>query len=165
MRFCLILFSTISAFLTLACSDSQEDKTPYLAIEQKTVNFTETASSSDIQIKTNDSHWTTTVQGDAGTWLKTQCRGSILQISVSANEEMEKRHGEIKVTAGKLSEIIVVEQLGMAPALLLSPDMFTVAAGGGEVSLEVTANVEYDISIPADATWIKPVADTRAAEW
>lgn len=153
----------LSAFLTLACSDSQEDKTPHLTIEQKTVNFAETASSSDIQIKTNDGHWTATVQGDAGTWLKTQCRGFLLQISVSANEEMEKRHGEIKVTAGKLSEIIVVEQLGMAPALLLSPDMFTVAAGGGEVSLEVTANVEYDISIPADATWIKPMADTRAA--
>lgn len=155
---------TISVFLTPACSDKPEDEALSLIIGQKTVNFAETASSSDIQIKTNDSHWTATVQGDAATWLKTQGRGSILQISVSANEEMEKRRGEIKVTAGRLSEIIVVEQLGMAPALLLSSEMFTVAASGGEINLEVTANVEYDISIPADAAWIKPMADTRAVE-
>lgn len=164
MRLHLFFLLTISVFLTPACSDKPEDEALSLIIEQKTVNFAETASSSDIQIKTNDSHWTATVQGDAATWLKTQGRGSILQISVSANEEMEKRRGEIKVTAGRLSEIIVVEQLGMAPALLLSSEMFTVAASGGEINLEVTANVEYDISIPADAAWIKPMADTRAAE-
>lgn len=164
MKLRLIFLLTVSAFLMLTCSDKSEDDMLFLTIKQKTVNFSEAASSSDIQIQTNDSYWTATVQKDAETWLKTLSRGSILQISVSANPEMEKRRGEIKVTAGKLSEIIVVEQLGMAPALLLSSEMFTIAADGGEMKLEVTANIEYDISIPTDATWIKPLTNTRAVE-
>lgn len=164
MKLRLIFLLTVSAFLMLTCSDKSEDDMLFLTIKQKTVNFSEAASSSDIQIKTNDNYWTATVQKDAETWLKTLSRGSILQISVSANPEMEKRRGEIKVTAGKLSEIIVVEQLGMAPALLLSSEMFTIAADGGEMKLEVTANIEYDISIPTDVTWIKPLTNTRAVE-
>lgn len=121
MKLRLIFLLTVSAFLMLTCSDKSEDDMLFLTIKQKTVNFSEAASSSDIQIQTNDSYWTATVQKDAETWLKTLSRGSILQISVSANPEMEKRRGEIKVTAGKLSEIIVVEQLGMLPPYYFLP--------------------------------------------
>lgn len=103
-----IFLLTYIRFLMLTCSDKSEDDMLFLTIKQKTVNFSRNSFLIVIQIQTNDSYWTATVQKDAETWLKTLSRGSILQINIY-NPGNGETPWKIKVTAGKLSEIIVVD--------------------------------------------------------
>ncbi len=164
-----IFFSLLPFFfcnLLSACSDKENEIPTFLTIDQKTVNFNADIASRDIPVKTSIDTWEISVQGEAGSWLEAGRNGSLLRISVTANKEMDMRQGEIKVIAGSLSETIIVKQLGLAPAILVSSDVYTMPQEGGDVVLEITSNVEYDIIIPIDAAWFKtkPQPDTRATE-
>lgn len=151
---------------TFSCSEKIEDNIPpFLTIEpSKTVNFTDAASTKDITVKTNAQSWTADVQGDAKTWLEVRTHGSSLSIVVPKNKEEGSRKGEIKIVAGTLSETITVEQMGSVPTILVSSSTYSLPATGGAITFEITANVEYDIIVDPEATWLAPVEGTRAAD-
>lgn len=159
--FFLLVASTLWMF---SCSEKPEDTVPFLIIDAKTVNFNADPSSREVPVETNIDKWTATVQGDARSWLEAMPKSSSLHISVSRNEHQEVRKGEIKVMADNFSETVVVEQLGMEPVILLSEETFTLPANGGYIKLEITSNTEYNIVIPADATWIKARPEIRSGE-
>ena len=81
-----------------------------------------------------------------------------LMLAVEQSEEAEIRKTEVKVGAGRAQYTITVRQLGYGPAILVS-DM-TVPASGGEVTLQVTANIDYEVGRPVldsndEAEWIE----------
>ena len=157
-------FFITATSISSACSDKYAEMPLSLTIEEKTVNFETIASSREILVKTNIEDWTTTVQGDAVSWLEARRYGSTLRITANENKGWDTRRGEIKVAAGNLSETIIVEQLGVAPAILLSAEAFTVEANGGEMAIEIISNVDYDIIVPTDISWIEVHTTGRSSE-
>lgn len=155
---------TVCSSLLLSCKDGQENIPPFLTIDNKTVNFTDAPGTENIPVKTSVERWMAAVQGDATSWIVTQRSGSNLRITVTENPLMDTRSGQIKVSAGNLSETVTVQQMGKEPTILVSAERFDINSDAGEITLEVTSNIDYAISIPADATWIKQKPETRAGE-
>ena len=147
---CIILLLTSSL---IGCKE--KDTPSFLTIEEKKVNLLATPCSKEVIVKTNIDNWTFSVQQESKGWLTAKKQGSLLTISVSENTEMEPRKGSIQVSGGSFSETIIVEQLGQAPAILTSSDIYTLPPEGGEINLGITSNIDYDVVIPADAPWIK----------
>lgn len=137
-----------------SCSDKDEKVPPFLTIDNKTLNFSSDATSRVIDVKTSIDQWQASVGSSASSWLSTSKQGSKLRISLTENTEQDSRKGTITVTAGTLSEIIEVEQMGVAPAILVGSEIYTVSSDGESINLEITSNIEYDIIIPSDADWI-----------
>lgn len=161
----LIRFLFVSVLVTLALTACKDEDTPsFLTVDTKMVNFSYTASTQDIPVKTNVENWSVSVQENAQTWIEVSPRGSSLKIIVAENKGFGSRRGEITVIADNLSETIVVEQLGREPDILLSSEVFTLSADGGELLLEITSNVEYDIEIPTETTWITIDPELRSTE-
>lgn len=162
--FLFILF--IIGIMTFSCSDKEEDIPPFLTVEPKTISLSDAATTKDILIKTNAASWTADVKNDANTWLKTSSNQNLLRIIIAENKGESSRKGEIKITAGNLSETIVVEQMGSAPAILVSSNFYSLPVNGGDILFDITSNIEYDILVPADASWLtpKPQKETRATD-
>lgn len=137
-----------------ACSDKDESVTPFLTIDNKILNFSSEATSKDIDIKTSVEQWQASIEGSASSWLSTSRQGSKLKISLTENTNQDSRKGTINVTAGTLSETIEIEQMGIAPAILLGSEIYTVKADGESINIEITSNIEYEIIVPSDVDWI-----------
>lgn len=136
------------------CSDKDENVPPFLTIDTKTLNFSSDATSRDVPIKTSIEQWQATVSSNASSWLSATRQGSQLKVSLTQNNDQDSRKGTITVTAGSLTETIDVEQMGVAPAILLGSEIYTVNADGEAIDIEVTSNIEYEIIIPSDVNWI-----------
>ena len=142
-----------------ACDDKETAAPPFLTVDSESVNFLADGKKEEVTIKTNVEDWTATVDPAASSWitvkkLESQLVGSSLTIEVSKNDNTDSRKGEIIVTANSVTKKIVVEQLGQAPAILVSSYKFPVDFLGGTIKFEVTSNIDYEIDIPKDATWI-----------
>lgn len=146
-------------FSLLGCKEKMPSaEATQLQILQKEVNFKEGASAINISIKANK---ICTVSSSAA-WCKAVVKGRILTVSVSENTEKGVRSAELTVRSEEKSETVSVKQLGWGKKILLSPSSITVPAVGGNYSLTVTANVEYEIKIDND--WISAELATKAHE-
>ncbi len=81
---------------------------------------------------------------------------STTSFAADANPQTTTRTGHITFTLGQLSETLTVYQKG-GRTLVLSDKEINIGAAGGNISLQVTANVYFDIIGP-DAGWIEAVA-------
>ena len=84
-----------------------------------------------------------------------------LQLLVEESNEAEIRSTSVKVGGGNTEYTINVRQLGYGPAILVND--LSVPAAGGEVSLEITANIGYTVGAPRldandEADWISRTA-------
>ena len=160
--FPLILF--VVGMIAFSCSDKEETVPPFLTVDTETVNLTNEATTKEITVKTSAQSWSATVQGDAGSWLQVKQSGSKLVITATANEESGTRKGEIRVTAGKLSETVTGEQMGIEPVILLAPEIHTMSDDGETFILEVTSNIEYEATIADNVTWLTLEPGTRSTD-
>ena len=93
--------------------------------------------------------------GDAG--------NSSILVSVKENTTGEERSASIVVKSGSLQKIVKVAQK-QNDALTVTSSKFEVKAEGGEVEIEVKANIDYDYTIEESAkSWVK-YKTTRAME-
>lgn len=81
--------------------------------------------------------------------------------TVAANEEYEKREGEIYIKSGDKVETVKVYQAGGA-ILVLSKNEVNVSDKGETISVDIKSNIEYGIQMP-DVDWINNVDNSRAA--
>lgn len=160
----LSIFILLLGLLFVSCKDAQDNTPPFLTIAQKTVNFSSESATSDVVVKSSADSWTPNVKPDAQSWLSAKKAGSKLSITVTQNSGSETRKGEISIFAGQLSETVTVEQLGREPAILVSPEIYTMADDGGEFLLEITSNIEYEVTIPDADTWLKQLAAPRSSD-
>ena len=90
-----------------------------------------------------------------------------IRISVSKNTLDETRKGKVKVTqdiAGTtLSKELEVNQLGADPDILIEYAQDEIPFEGGELVVNVTANIDWDVAIDTATKWIKikPEAITK----
>ena len=81
--------------------------------------------------------------------------------SVAANEEYEKREGEIFFKKGEHIETVRVYQAGGA-VIVLTKEKYEVSDKGETITVEIKSNVEYGIKMP-QVDWIYDEASVRGA--
>lgn len=83
-------------------------------------------------------------------------------ITIDENNSYDVRTADIIFSADEMTRNLTIEQ-GSRHAVMLPAEskLVEVAAAGKTLDLEVWANVDYDIIIPADCDWIK-LADSKA---
>lgn len=149
-----LFYFLIIAFI--ACSDSETKEPPFLKIDTNSIGMGTAAGEQTISIKTNIENWSVAVNPDASSWLSVSRQGNNLTIKVAENSDADVRKGEIILSGNGLTETIVVEQLGVKPAIIVNSEIYTLESDGGEINLEILSNIEYEIVIPEDVLWIKP---------
>lgn len=82
---------------------------------------------------------------------------STLTFLVMENEDVNNRRGYITVKGATKEETVEIFQKGIIPSLVLSGNEIEVAVEGGEVTVDVTSNVDIAVEIPADCDWMESV--------
>ena len=110
-----------------------------------------------------NSDWTITNESE---WCKTtvnQGNGdSKIIVTVGVYSEMEDRNTNLTVKAGNITKVLTVTQKD-GDAIILSKDKFDIPEEGGNVTVEVKSNIQYEVSIPSQfQNWIKHEPETKA---
>ena len=153
-------FKTLTAFaaglLVLACTPTV---IPELSLSDLAANFEATGALEKTVSVTSNVDWTVscpdawvTVSPSSGTGNGT------FKISVQENKAFEARTSTVTVKAGDKSSTVKVSQLGLTPSILVAPATLEVDAAGGTVSVDVTSNSPWTVSVPADGSWAAPDA-------
>lgn len=175
IKFTLQIVAVIIAVISLCGCSSDDPITPEVTISngstdyfteamdfpsyggKKILNFTSnvkwTLRASETQ---NNSNWCTISQseGDAGSYN--------IIITVGENAGYDDRNVVLVLTAGELKKNVIINQK-QKNALTLTTSRFEVGAEGGMIDVEIKANVDYKIEIPAECqNWITQASKTRA---
>ena len=150
------LTSFVAGLLVLACTPTV---IPELTLSDLAANFEATGALEKRIIVISNVDWTVscpdawvTVFPAAGTG-----NGSF-KITVAANDKFEARSSTVTVKAGDKTASIRVSQLSLTPSILVSPATLEADAAGGDLSVDVTANSPWTVSVPADGSWAAPDA-------
>lgn len=146
------LFITSILFLT-NCSKNIEE-TPYLTVDKKTVGYKASGGIESVAVKTNIKNWTAIAETNAKSWITLSKNNQGLQIRAAKNDETDAREAKIHIEGNSISEEILVKQMGQNPSIIVSEKSFNVSSSGGEISLKITSNVTYEITIPTNANWL-----------
>ena len=117
---------------------------------------------------TTNKDWTVTVAATTGgaTWCTASpASGSqgdaTVKFSVKENTDYDDRSVSVTIKAGTATKTFTINQKG-ADALLVTTKKYEVAQEGGEIEVEVQANIDYEMEISETAkSWISE-ASTRA---
>lgn len=98
------------------------------------------------------------VSQNAKDWIvPTKTKGlttSVLNFNVLANDDTAKREGQITVTSSAGQEVVKVYQEGATPTVVLSQNLYQVAAAGGQIRVDVQSNVDVTLDLPSDCVWV-----------
>ena len=136
---------------------SSENLNPVLSQEGGTVSisFTTTSDWTASLVNTRAESWIT-VTPPSGSKGKNE-----ITITTTANETYDERNATIVLKCGTVSKNIVVTQK-QKDALTVTSSKYEVDSKGGNISVEVKANINFEVEVKAD--WIKQVksSNTRA---
>ena len=83
-------------------------------------------------------------------------------VTVGVYSEMEDRNTNLTIKAGNITKVLTVTQKD-GDAIILSKDKFDIPEEGGNVTVEVKSNIQYEVSIPSQfQNWIKHEPETKA---
>ena len=110
-----------------------------------------------------NSDWTITNESE---WCKTTVNqgngNSKIIVTVGVYSEMEDRNTNLTIKAGNITKVLTVTQKD-GDAIILSKDKFDIPEEGGNVTVEVKSNIQYEVSIPSQfQNWIKHEPETKA---
>ena len=110
-----------------------------------------------------NSDWTITNESE---WCKTTVNqgngNSKIIVTVGVYNEMEDRNTNLTIKAGNITKVLTVTQKD-GDAIILSKDKFDIPEEGGNVTVEVKSNIQYEVSIPSQfQNWIKHEPETKA---
>ncbi len=158
--------------LLIACSDNKVDEQDTTtinlppeteAIFEKGVNFTEASGSQQLSFTaTGDWNITTAETRSGETWYRVHPSSggagkADVSILVEENTGYDNRSVAITINAGSFKKTLMVSQK-QKNALTITSDRLEVEQKGGQISIEVKANVEYRTVVASDCqSWIVPV--------
>ena len=168
-RFLLYLLTAVSI---VACSEGEPadngsdngggntPTTPTITLNKSSVSFDELADEESISFSTT-ADWIAEIVNDrADGWLSvTPQSGSAgdasITIKAKENDTPDERNASVRIKAGSASKTISVSQK-QKDALTVTASKFEVEAEGGEVKIEVKANIDFEYAIDESAKeWIK----------
>lgn len=164
--------------ITTTANDTPDDRSASIIIKvgsvQKTINvsqkqkdaLTVTSSKFDleaeggevkIEVKANiDFQYT--IDEKAKAWITESSsralKTSTLTFKVAENEETEKREAVIIISSGSFKETVNIYQSGATPSIILTKNEYVVASAGDTIAVEVKSNVNVEVELPAEASWI-----------
>ena len=166
-RFLLYLL-TIAAFV--ACSKGEDEgndnsePTPEkpkteIKIDTSTSDFTTEGGDNTISFTTNEAWTAQVINSRADDWCKIHptsgaAGNATITVTTTPNDTPDDRTASIIIKAGAVSKTVTVSQK-QKDALTITASKFEVAAAGGEVAIEVKANIDFEYVIDDDAKeWI-----------
>lgn len=157
-----IILSWVIGLQLIACSKSEE-LPDTLELKLESIDFKSNSNLEKVVgVSSTDLDWQPSVETSGASWcqVKKQSNSSLL-ITLQENTNKEIRETTVFVKARTLSKTIKVRQLGIEPAILVSPSIFTVKSVGSTIDFTITSNIDFSISTPE---WVSPNAKTRADE-
>lgn len=152
-----------SASINFVCGDVKRTITVMqkqkdgLLVTSKRLDVDQPGGRITVEVKANVS-FDYAVSDNAKSWIRPvgtkALTTSVLSFDVAANETVEKREGEIVVTASTGSEVVKVYQAGETPTLILSQNRYELTSEASEITVEVQHNVNVEMEIPTDCDWI-----------
>ena len=155
----IVLFLTVAlAALAFSCQKPVVEPVVYLTSSPLVTVPTEgdvvsiTFTSNAAWTAKTDQSWITVspASGEAG-------ENITIKASALKNDTNDSREATVTITAGSLlSEVVVIQ--AQLDAMNLATTEFTVDAAGGTVEIPVSANVDYEISVPDAIDWVQVVS-------
>ena len=172
-------FYTLFAILAfVACSESDVDnggnngggqtppKQPEITLSTAAADFSTDGGSNVITFTSSEAWTAQVVNSRADEWCSIEptsgpAGSAKITVTTTANDTPDDRTASIIIKAGTASKTINVSQK-QKDALTVTSSKFEVSAEGGEVSIEVKANIDFEYAIEESATnWVEYKA-TRA---
>lgn len=147
-------------FLLSGCSDNEAMADPVLSLEESILACSQNAGQYEVGVECNG-EWNASVSAEASAWCRVSNGGNVLVVNIDANTDLELRSTEVTVTFGPLIEKLTVRQLGESPDILFEKERQDLDYGDTLVTVKVVSNVDYEVVVPQDASWIVPVADAN----
>ena len=159
-------------FAFVACTKSSDDGTndnptskpdkpkEEITLSTTSSNFTTEGGESKITFTTNEAWTAEVINTRADGWCTVNptsgaAGNATITISTEPNDTPDDRTATIKIKAGTASKTIAVSQK-QKDALTVTSSKFEVGAEGGEVKIEVKANIDFEYAIDESAKdWIK----------
>ena len=146
------LTAFVAGLLVLACTPTV---IPELSLSDLAANFEASGSLEKSIGVTSNVDWTVSCPDAWVTVSPTSGTGNgSFKITVMANDKFEARSSTVTVKAGDKTASVRVSQLSLTPSILVNPTTLEVDANGGDVSVDVTANSPWTVTIPEDCGWI-----------
>lgn len=175
-----------SITLTATASDVYDDRNTVITVKagDKTETFTVTQKYAEallvtknkfdipqeggdftIEIQSNISY-EIQIDSDSQSWISEVPQSKALTTYthtyyVSANPNTANREGDITIIGDNGKEEVVNIFQAQIDELVLSETEFTVPGEGGEISVYLRANVDYEIIIPEEITWVEQLSSER----
>jgi len=145
------IINLLSVFCFIAVIATSCEKEPILEVSQSSFTISDQGSSQTISFSTNKD-WSASVSG--GTWCTINpASGSSevksITVTVAANDTYDDRSATITIKAEDLTKVITISQ-PKNKAILLTKDRYEVGPAGGSISVELRANIEYDVTVPTE---------------
>ena len=145
-----------AGLLALSCTKPMET---VLSLSDLAANFEASGALEKTVSVTSNYDWTVscpdawvTVSPASGTGNGT------FRITAAENKSFETRSSTVTVKANDKTATVKVSQLALTPSILVSPATLEVEAAGGAVSVDITSNAPWTITVPADGSWAAPDA-------
>lgn len=171
------LFCMLAIVAIVSCIEKEEEgnsnPTPSrpeteIRNETATVDFATEGGSYTISFSSTEAWSAAVVNSRADEWVSIyptegEAGDATITVTTQPNDTPDDRSATIVIKAGTVSENIVVSQK-QKDALTVTASKFEVAADGGEINVEVKANISFEYTIEETAKgWVKDDA-TRALE-
>ena len=156
-------YLTLVVLLMAACSDkSDELGGGVLEPAEKSLVFPQKGGTRRVAVKTGGQEWNVKISETAKDWCSAQALGDAFEVTVEENNAPKSRNTRLALNSDGLTAEVEVKQMGSEPMIELGQKSITLDGDKNSFSIEVGANVPYDIVIEDDWVWHKETPDTRA---
>ena len=156
-------FSTRSSEVVVTANDKRATvKVSQLSLEPSILLNTgsvevEAAGKSVVVEVTSNAPWTVAIPSDC-TWITADVKegkgNGKVTFTVGANEAFTARSADITFTALDKNASVKINQAALTPSLTINPGSFEIAHAGGKVSVEVSSNAPWTVTLPTGCDWI-----------
>ena len=159
IKFCTIcMIATMVSILVTSCS--KEYSSPLKGQVVKDLTFESSQSSKSVTIADADLTGFTIKSSEL--WCTAAAQGKVLSVTVRENDTYDDRQATITITdPGDQTTITFKVMQKQNDAILIDGSTFVVPEEGGDINIKIQSNVNYEVEIPASATWL--TKSTRAS--
>ena len=165
-----LLFFLFAIMAIVACTDSGSDdgggnsnndqpKVPEITLDATMVNFATDGGSTIVTFTSSDEWTAEAINNRADAWCSVSptsgsAGNSQVTITTTANDTTDDRTATVVIKSGTIQKTIAVSQK-QKDALTVTSSKFEVSADGGEIEIEVKANIDFNVEIDESAkSWV-----------
>lgn len=166
--FVLLLMSVV---LLLGCDKEEavvKPDTPVIEINTPEVLFMNDGGNNTISFSATE-NWTAEILNPgSNSWCSIHptsgpAGNATITVTTVSNDTPDDRSVSFVIKSGSASKTVVVSQK-QKNSLVVSDKYVNVGKDGGEVEVKVSANIEYDVNLPSDVSWITQVKNRSVSE-